>query len=111
MKAEDVRRWVHYVITFFILFGGLLTDDRKLLQAHLLLCGIVLVHWLTNEGMCILSEMDHGPDDKHGYTLDVLNRFGIRIDKDNNPAIHAVAHAAVLVPALITYLKLRRQHV
>lgn len=98
------KRALHYVISALILFGGAFTSNCTLLKFHLLLCLVVVVHWLTNNNRCMLSEEEH--DNPNGYTLGLLRNVGIVIPEDDVVTANIVAYAFVLIPAWYTLMKL-----
>jgi hypothetical protein len=50
-------RVVHFGILGFILLGSM-SSNKLVLTLHLLVIPIVILHWKTNDGRCILSEWD-----------------------------------------------------
>ena len=99
---KNLRKIIHYLITMFILFGWV-HDNKKLLFIHMIfICG-VLIHWITNNNRCFLSEYDHG-DDPNAYTKDLLNKLGIKLNNDK--IIQFIPYLSLLIPFIISVIKL-----
>jgi uncharacterized membrane protein len=68
---------LHIVIAIFGALGFLIAP-----QVHAPFCAAVLVHWLTNNNRCIVSQLTENetPDtdtDKNGFTRQLLEMFGL----------------------------------
>ena len=78
----------HRVFTYFTLFGFLL--PKKYLIYHLLCFPGILIHWMTNNNKCILTELEIQLSGKSWseyeseYSIKLLKSFGINVKKDKN---------------------------
>ena len=99
--VKNLRKIIHYLITIFILFGWA-HDNKKLLLIHMIfICG-VLIHWITNNNRCFLSEYDYG-DDPNAYTKNLLNKVGIKL---NNKIIQFIPYLSLFIPFIISVIKI-----
>ena len=104
MDSRKVREHTHYVITIFILTGGFLISSCPLLRAYLLFLVILVLHWVTNDNQCFISEFDYKKEDI-GYTQGILKKAGIHISKIG---IDILNYSYVLFMIWFTYRKLQR---
>lgn len=91
------KTYLHYLISAYILFGGAFSSNCTYLKWHVAFNGFVIVHWLTNNNRCVLSD---GYEEDTGYTRHVLNTLGFPINKDDKATMMVIAYAAVVVPML-----------
>jgi hypothetical protein len=97
---------IHYLITFFIIFGGSISDNCNLLFVHYYFCIITILHWLTNNNKCFLSEYDYNHDT--GYSAHLLQRLGFNFDPVKDQILlNLISYMCVLIPATITLYKYR----
>jgi hypothetical protein len=101
---KNIRNFLHYFITFYSLFGGLITSNCKWLQIHFIFNTLILLHWLTNNNRCFLSEYDYK---ENAYTAQLLNKLGINI-YDNKTALMLAPYILLFIPMMITYYKLNQ---
>lgn len=104
------RNIIHYIITIYILIGGLISNNCISLYIHFCFCILVILHWLTNNNKCFLSEYDY--DDSDGYTKSILNFFNIDVSKYDNPYLitNIIAYSIVIIPLLFTLYKLNKYY-
>ena len=98
-----LRTYLHYLITFFILFGGLVgiyTKNYNITKVHIIFNLIVIIHWLTNDNKCFLSECDNHDDNE--YSLSLFEKIGISIDKNNKEFINVITYSTVIIPLLFS---------
>jgi hypothetical protein len=97
------RENLHYMITLFILFGGIF-NNCNILFIHYYFCIITVIHWLTNNNKCFLSEYDY--KENNGYTLHLLQFLGFNFDQNKDKALlNLIAYMCVIIPASITLYK------
>lgn len=102
---KNLRKIIHYLITIFILFGWA-HHNKKLLLIHMIfICG-VLIHWITNNNRCFLSEYDYEDDDPNAYTKDLLNKFGIKLNNDK--IIQYIPYLSLIIPFIISVIKINK---
>jgi hypothetical protein len=102
---KNIRDNIHYLITLFLFFGGIISNNCKMLQIHAIFCILVIFHWITNNNKCFLSEYDY--KDGNGYTMHILNYLGINIKQENNELLlNIIAYSSVLIPLLFSYNKI-----
>lgn len=69
----------------------------------------VIIHWLTNDGQCFLSEMDYDKNEEpNGYTKHMLEKIGITMDAQS---MTIVSHLIVLIPCLYSLYKLNQMNI
>lgn len=104
---KQIRDAFHYIITIFLIFGSM-TDNCNILSIHSYLCIFTVLHWLTNNNKCFLSEYDY--DNNNGYTHQILQYFGINLDPNNDKfTLNVIAYLCVLIPLHISYTKFERR--
>lgn len=106
MNDKDIRHYIHYIITVYLLFGGILTDNLYYIQIHFYVTLFTVIHWLTNNGQCFISEMDYDTkEEPNGYTKHILEKLGINTDKQT---IQIIAYGSILIPCLYSLYKLNK---
>lgn len=99
----NVSHLLHYLITFFIIFGCM-SNDYSVLTVHFYFNIIVILHWLTNNNKCFLSDYDN--QGENGYTQELLEKvFGLCIS--NPTTLNSITYMIVIIPLYITYSKLK----
>ena len=95
---------IHYIISLFIVFGFLF-NNINMLKIHLIFNIIVILHWLTNNNKCFLSELEYNEENQdNGYIIDIVyNIFGIRINKSTGEIL---AYLSVIIPGYLSYVKI-----
>jgi hypothetical protein len=99
---SGTRHSIHYIITLFVIFGGV-TSYTFITKMHVFIIILILLHWLTNNGKCALSEVDYA-DDETGYTSHILKIFGI-----NNTNVYMdrfISYAFIITPLIISIYRL-----
>ena len=105
MINKSLRIFIHYIIFFFILFGGIISNNYNIIKFHIIFNIIVILHWLTNNNKCFLSEYDH----KGGsFVIIVFKKFGIYINENNETVINAITYSGVILPLLYSLYKLNK---
>jgi hypothetical protein len=104
MDGYTFRHYLHYIISFYLIFGGIITDNIDYIRIHFYVTLFVLIHWLTNDGQCFLSEMDYDKNEKpNAYTDHLLGIFGIK----STPEIsNFIGYATVIIPCLYSLYRL-----
>lgn len=101
---SDIRHYLHHVISIYVILGGLITyfyfKNCKYIVYHMYFCGFIILHWITNNNKCCLSEYDYNDDD--AYTFHVLEKFGINI-KPGDPLRNIIPYLTILIPMYISY--------
>jgi hypothetical protein len=59
MLISCVITFIHYVILVFIVCTPFATTQRDVLIIHWMALTTILVHWLTNNNACVLTEIEH----------------------------------------------------
>lgn len=104
MNARAARQALHSVFSLYIVLGWLVPDCR-LRAVHFGVCVLTVLHWWTNNGRCFLSQYDY--EHSGGYTASWLRAVGL--DTGDNRALQsALAYVVVLLPAWLSYVRLRR---
>lgn len=102
---KKFRDNLHYLITLFILFGWIPSNCTTLF-IHYYFCIITLLHWMTNDNKCFLSEYDY--DDDTGYSAHLLQLLGFNVDPIKDEILlNLISYLCVLIPATITLYKYR----
>jgi len=99
---SETRHSIHYMITLFVIFGGI-TSYTFVTKMHVFIIILILLHWLTNNGKCALSEIDYD-DNETGYTSHILKIFRI-----NNTSIYMdrfISYAFIIIPGSISMYRL-----
>ena len=104
---KKIRDNFHYLITLFLFFGGIITNDCNFLKIHALFSLLVIFHWITNNNKCFLSDYDY--NEGNGYTMHILKKLGINIKQENNEMLlNSIAYLSVLIPFFYTYTKIKK---
>ncbi len=101
---KEIRSYVHYAITFFILTGVFWITNCALLKAYFLALIVILLHWLTNDDRCCISQMDHG-NDRSAYSNELFSKIGLQL---THSQIFYVNKGIMLVLIVATYFKLKK---
>lgn len=103
MNVSDLRHRFHYLVSAYILLGGVVTSDCRFLKWHAYFNCLVILHWMTNNNKCFLSEHDFEED--AGYTTHLLKKMGL--DVGDNPTLATlISYAVVIGPMLWSARKL-----
>ena len=90
--------FIHHLITlYFLLFPYVIPQDNILIFIYLLTMLSLVIHWITNDNKCCITEMEKlatGKDDT--YTGRVLNPFFTL----NNSQCAWIAYGVVIVNGL-----------
>ena len=49
----------HYIITTFMLFGWTINNNKSILKVYIVLGLIILLHWINNNWLCIVTEFEN----------------------------------------------------
>ena len=99
----DIIHVIHYMISFFILFGSF-SNNYSILKTHLYFNIIVILHWLTNNNKCFISEY-HYKDNNTGYMQHLISKI-FNINNVNPNILNIIGYITVLIPSYFTYKKL-----
>jgi hypothetical protein len=88
MDWPTIRHYLHYVISLYIVFGGVVAKyvfgSDKFVYIHIYVLAGILLHWLTNNGKCFLSQYDYSDNDKEckdckdtSYTRHLMESVGL----------------------------------
>lgn len=95
---------LHEIITAYVIFGGMFTNDRTLLQIHLANNLVVIGHWLTNNNRCFLS---NEYEDDAGYSGELVRKItGVTVTND---MANAISYTLAILSALLTAWKLHNK--
>jgi hypothetical protein len=108
MNGKDIRHYLHYIITIYLLFGGILTNNLYYINIHFYVTFFTVIHWLTNNGQCFISEMDYDKTEPNGYTKHLLEKLGLA---SNQKTVQLIAYGSVLIPCFYSLYKLNRSGV
>ena len=104
MTNKEIRQYVHYAITLFVLTGAFLITNCALLKAYFLGIVIIVLHWMTNGNECCISKLDY-EGDSEGYSNSIFQKFGISLSKaQTNILIYGLMFALIIY----TYFKIKR---
>lgn len=95
------RTYLHYIISIYIVFGGFIFNDCYQLKLHILFNCIVILHWLTNNNKCFLTEYDYEGGD--GYTISILNKLGFDFDPKDTRLSNIISYITTLIPLYFSY--------
>lgn len=95
------RTFIHYIISIFIVFGGLIFNHCNGLKIHMIFNIIVILHWITNNNKCFLTEYDYENGD--GYTIGILNKFGFGLDEKNIVLSNVISYLTTIIPLYYSY--------
>jgi len=99
----ELRTYIHYAITAFALTGVFWISNCPLLKVYFLMLVVILLHWLTNDDKCCISQIDH-KQDKSGYSKDLWSKIGLRLSETQ---IFYVNKLIMLILITATYFKLK----
>lgn len=83
MVWSKIRHYLHYVISLYIVFGGVAAKyvfgSDKFVYNHVYVLTGILLHWLTNNGKCFLSQYDYSEKGPNGtsYTRHLMEMVGL----------------------------------
>lgn len=95
---------IHYGITIFVILGGLLTNNTRILIFHLFASLNVLIHWIINNNKCMMSEACGHED--NDFTLSLFRFCNLESVAKNETLTTALIYILLVVLIMITYLKL-----
>lgn len=105
MEVSVFRHYLHYLITVYLVFGGVFTSNLYFIRMHFYVTFLTLIHWFTNNGQCFLSQMDYDETkEPYGYTVHILNKFGI--DNPSKTVKQMCGYGGVLIPCLYSLYRL-----
>jgi hypothetical protein len=99
------RTYLHYIVTFFILFGGIITNNYNIIKFHIIFNTFIIIHWLTNNNKCFLSEYDH--DGSNEYSSGLLKKIGINVENNEN-LLNFITYSVVIIPLFLSLQKLNK---
>lgn len=109
MNGKDIRHYIHYIITIYLLFGGMLTNNLYYVQIHFYVTFLTVLHWLTNNGQCFISQMDYDEtQEPNGYTKHILEKLGLKTDKQT---VKIIAYGSILIPCFYSLYKLNQNSI
>lgn len=82
---------LHRILVYFNLFGFLL--PKKYLIYHLFLWPIILIHWLTNNNKCFLTQLEiqlsgnNWGKKESDFGIGIAKSFGINLSKKETDKI------------------------
>lgn len=104
MSAHDLRHYIHYIISVYLVFGGLFTSNVLYLKIHFYVTFFVIIHWITNKGMCFLAKDDYdSKSNPNGYTKHILSFLNISPSQNN---LMVIGWLSVILPCCYTLYKL-----
>lgn len=104
MDGYIFRHYLHYIISIYLVFGGILTNNIDYIKLHFYVTLFVLIHWFTNDGQCFLSEIDYDKNTKpYAYTEHILNKLGINPSED---ILHIIGYGSMMVPCFYSLYRL-----
>lgn len=101
MFSKYTRTFLHYIISIYIVFGGIIFNHCQGIYYHILFNSIVILHWLTNNNKCFLTEYDY--ENGKGYTISILNKFGFNLDPKNTKLSNIISYMTTLIPLYYSY--------
>jgi hypothetical protein len=104
MTSFEVRTYVHYAITAVVLTGVFWISNCSLLKAYMLMLVVILLHWLTNDDKCCISQIDYKHDDK-GYSKSLFSKIGITLTDTQTSYVTKLLMLSLIVA---TYFKLKK---
>jgi hypothetical protein len=106
ISYKEVYNTVHYFITFLIIFGGLiglLFNNLNIVKIHILFNIIILVHWLTNNNRCFISDLTYGDNESNTKYSEELftSLFNYKL---NDVQQNIVAYLTIIIPTIISMI-------
>jgi hypothetical protein len=106
IKYTEIIILLHYCITFFVIFGGLIGiifNNLDIIKFHILFNILVIVHWLTNNNKCVLSEISYENNEKNNkYTDDIISN--IFQTKLNDFQLLIISYLVIIIPMIISVI-------
>lgn len=99
MDWKLFRETLHYAITATTLAIPIFARNCFLLLGNAILCLLVLIHWLTNNGKCALSEYDHTGN---SYTIGLLRLIGIKLPTNDMYYSQRIAYGVLFLVAAVS---------
>jgi hypothetical protein len=65
---KGIIKLLHFSVAAFVVLTPFITCNEALLTYHLLIVGLIMLHWLTNNNVCALTEIERrlrGCQDTH----------------------------------------------
>lgn len=100
----NIRHYIHYIISIYLVFGGLLTNNSYYTKLHFYVTFFVMIHWLTNNGQCFLSQQDYDTStEPNGYSKHLLSSLKISL---SSLQLNLISWGSVLIPCLYSLYRL-----
>lgn len=102
----NLIHYIHYIISFYIIFGGVITKNLTYVKIHFFVTFFIFIHWITNDGQCFLSEIDYDKNtEPNGYTKHLLSLVGIHITPEQ---LKVIGWLSIILPCLYSFYLLKR---
>jgi hypothetical protein len=105
----NLRHYIHYIISFYIIFGGVITKNLNYVKIHFFVTFLIFIHWVTNDGQCFLSEMDYDKNvEPNGYMKHLLASVGIHVTPEQ---LNMVGWSSIILPCLYSFYILKQHDI
>jgi len=101
---SELNNILHYFITFLIVFGGLIGiifNNLNIVKLHIIFNIIVILHWLTYNNRCIISDLTYGDDESNTkYSEELFSSlFNYKL---NDIQSNIIAYLTIIIPTIIS---------
>lgn len=104
---KEVKKFVHYAITAFFATGVIWIHNCAFLKVYFLASSVVLLHWLTNDDKCCVSQLeDPNETFRYNYSQTLWRKFGVHFTEKQ---LFFVNKAILVLILILTYLRLNKE--
>ena len=99
---------IHRILVYFTLLGFLL--PKKYLKYHLIMWPGILLHWLTNNNRCFLSDLEvklsgeSWGEKESDFGIKIAKSFGINITLKDTTKIYIIVYTIIWLISLLRFI-------
>ena len=99
---------IHRILVYFTLLGFLL--PKKYLKYHLIMWPGILLHWLTNNNRCFLSDLEvklsgeSWGEKESDFGIKIAKSFGINITLKDTTKIYIIVYTITWLISLLRFI-------
>lgn len=95
---------IHYIITIFCLFGWII-PNCYVLVFHASISIVVIIHWITNNNECILSQLNN--ESRGEFTKNLLSLIGVKFDLDiDKYSLYVLSYTILSIIVIISLYRI-----
>ena len=107
---KEQRNYLHMFITFYIAFGGILSNSFLITKIHFYILCLIMIHWLLNNNRCFLSDIDYSENvESNTYSIKILKIItGIEFNSD---IAEFISWLTLIIPGIIDLFLLYKYYI